>query len=266
MAKGSKAQRRAQSAAAERAAALRKEAERKERRKRSAMIAAVAVVVLVAVGGLAALVVSNRDAGGGAATAPAGAVAMTAGPEKADAGRYAVPWGRANAPVKVVVYEDFLCPFCRNFEEASSPVLTSYVENGDVEVQYRALNFLSRVGPYSELAANAYAVVLDADGPDVAKAFHDALFENQPSESGPFPDEENLVDLAVSAGATRDAVEKGIGDGEFEDWVADATKAAADEGVSGTPTVYVDGVKIEPSSEADLLAQLQAKIDSGLKG
>ncbi|QWC85917.1 DsbA family protein [Nocardioidaceae bacterium] len=267
MAKGSKSQRRAQSAAAERAAALRKEAERKERRKRSALIGAVAVVVLVLVGGVAALVISNQDGSAPAAgTAPAGAVATTGGPEDAQAGRLAVPWGEAAAPVEVVVYEDFLCPFCRNFEAASTPILSDYVADGDVEVQFRPLNFLSRAGEYSGLAANAYAVVLDAEGPEVAKEFHDQLFANQPSESGPFPDESDLVDLAVSAGADRDAVESGIEGGAFEDWVADGTEAAQDEGVSGTPTVYVDGEEIDAASEADLIAQLQQRIEAGLQG
>ena len=267
MAKGSKAQRRAQSQAAERAAALRREQERKERRRKSALTAAAALVVLAIVGGIAALIVANRDSSGGSsATAPAGAVAMTGGPSDAQPGRLAVPWGRANAPVKVVVYEDFLCPFCRNFETSSTPVLTDYVDNGDVEVQYRALNFLARAGEYSGIAANAYAVVLDAEGPDVAKEFHDLLFATQPSESGPFPNEADLVELAVQAGADRDAVEGGIEGGEFEDWVADATEAAQDEGVEGTPTVYVDGEKIDPSSEADLIQQLQDRIEAGLQG
>ena len=268
MAKGSKAQRRAQSQAAEKAAAMRREQERKERRRKSALTAAAAVVVLVLVGGVAALVVANRDSSGGGsdATAPAGAVSMSGGPADAQAGRFAVPWGQANAPVTVTVYEDFLCPFCRNFETASTPVLTDYVENGDVEVEYRPLNFLARAGEYSLLAGNAYAVVLDAEGPDVAKDFHDRLFATQPSESGPFPDESDLVDTAVAAGADRDTVEGGITGGDFEDWVEEGTAAASEEGVDGTPTVFVDGERIDPSSEADLIQQLQDKIEAGLQG
>ena len=65
------------------------------------------------------------------------------------------------------------------------------------EVVKRPLPFLAQRFDYSMEAANAFAVVLDESGPDVAKAFHDLLFDNQPSESGPFPDDDQLVDPEV---------------------------------------------------------------------
>ena len=83
--------------------------------------------------------------------------------------------------------------------------------------------------------------MLDASGPEVAKAFHDLLFDNQPSEEGPFPSADDLVDLAVEAGATEADVRPGIEDMAFEGWVDAADEAASKAGVNGTPTVLVDG-------------------------
>ena len=86
--------------------------------------------------------------------------------------------------MKVAVYEDFMCPFCGQFEAASRDALEKQVEAGKVQIQYHVLNFLddSSTTKYSTRAANALAVVLDTSGPEVAKKFHDLLFENQPAE------------------------------------------------------------------------------------
>ncbi len=265
MAKRSTSERRQQSAAAMRAAELRKAQEAKERRRRSIIITVVMVLVIGVIAGVAALVYANQDATGAAGARPAGAVATSSVPDSAG-GRYAVPWGEASAPVEVVVYEDFLCPFCAAFEASSKSVLQPYVADGDVQVQYRVLSFLSGLGPYSEMAANAHAVVLASQGQDAAKEFHDALYANQPGESGPFPTADDLVERAVAAGVPEDVAQQGIDEETYSTWVANGTEAAQKEGVEGTPTVVVDGEQIEPSSEQDLVAQLTAKIEAGLNG
>lgn len=153
--------------------------------------------------------------------------------------------GEADAPREVVVYEDFLCPFCGQLELTVRDQLDAAVEAGEVSVEYRPLGFLERISDYSPQSANAFAVVLDAAGPEVAIAFHDLLFDNQPSESGPFPDDDDLVELAVEAGATEADVRPGIEDMAFEGWVDAANDAASQAGVNSTPSVFVDGELVE---------------------
>ncbi|MBI4901136.1 MAG: thioredoxin domain-containing protein [Actinobacteria bacterium] len=153
--------------------------------------------------------------------------------------------GEDNAPKEVVVYEDFLCPFCGQLEATVGERLDAAVEAGEVRVEYRPLPFLERIDDYSPRSANAFAVVLDASGPEVAKTFHDLLFDNQPSEEGPFPSDDDLVDLAVEAGATEADVRSGIEDMAFEGWVDAAGEAASEAGIDSTPSVFVDGEKIE---------------------
>ena len=135
-------------------------------------------------------------------------------------------------------------------------LLEAAVEAGDVKVEYRPLPFLERISDYSPEAANAFAVVLEESGPEVAKAFHDLLFDNQPPESGPFPDEDDLVEWAVEAGAEEDAVRPGIEDMAFEGWVEAAGDAASKAGINSTPTVLVDGEKVEGETLQEIAAKM----------
>ena len=213
----------------------RKKAKRKEQLTRFGLIGAVLVLV---VGGW--LLITNLGSDK-PTTAPAGATSD-----------YGLVVGDADAPKSIVIYEDFLCPFCGQLEDTVGDRLDAAVEAGDVNVEYRPLAFLERISDYSPEAANAFAVVLDESGPEVAKEFHDVLYDNQPPESGPFPDKDQLVEWAVDAGADEEAVRPGIEDMAFEGWVEAASEAAADADVDATPTVLVDGEQVEGQSVADI--------------
>jgi protein-disulfide isomerase len=136
-----------------------------------------------------------------------------------------------------------------------------------VQVEYRVLSFLDRASDgaeYSTRAMNALGVVLDTAGPDVAKEFHDLLFENQPAEGTSGPTDDELIAYAVEAGASEDAVSGPIRDVKFEQWVLNATDASSQEGVSSTPTVMVDGEVVEFQAIDELLANTEAAIQEGL--
>jgi protein-disulfide isomerase len=223
----------------ERARALaeerRRAAKRKERLTRIGVLVGVLVVI---VGGY--FLISNLGSDK-PDTAPEGAT-----------GNYGVVFGEADAPKSIVVYEDFLCPFCGQLEATVRDQLDAAVEAGEVKVEYRPLPFLERISDYSPEAANAFAVVLNESGPEVAKAYHDLLFDNQPSEEGPFPSKDDLVDLAVEAGATEADVRPGIEDMAFEGWVEAAGEAASKAGINSTPSVFVDGTRVEAQTMAEI--------------
>ena len=213
----------------------RKAQKRKEQLTRFGLIA---VVFALVVGGYLFISSLGSDKPD---TAPAGA-----------SGDYGLVLGAADAPKEIVVYEDFLCPFCGQLETTVRDQLDAAVEAGEVSVEYRPLPFLERISDYSPESANAFAVVLDTSGPDVAKAFHDLLFDNQPSEEGPFPDSDDLVDMAVEAGATEGDVRPGIEDMAFEGWVDAAGDAASKAGINSTPSVFVNGEKVEAQTIAEM--------------
>jgi len=253
--KRSTATRRAEShAASARAAAIREEQERKERRRRSLVVSGVVVVVLAVVLAIGYAVQANRDDSSSSAAAPAGAVSGLA-----------VPAGKASAPVKVVVYEDFMCPFCGQFESAGRSGFGKDIAAGKVQFQYHVLNFLDRSSStdYSTRAANALGVVLDTSGQTVAKKFHDLLFENQPEEGGAGLSDTQLVDFAVQAGATKSAVQPGIDDLAHKGWVEKVTDQASKDDVTATPTVLVDGKPVTAKTIPDMVEEVRAAIAAG---
>ncbi|GAB3068644.1 DsbA family protein [Nocardioides zeae] len=264
---------------AEVAARAQREAQRKERLREWLIVGGVVVAVAVVIIGV--LVFTGGDDDGGA-EADAPGVGRSTDPSDApsdDAGSATAPgsgdsvnltgevtsdygfaFGDPGAEHRVVIYEDFLCPFCGALEAASSDQLTQLVDSGDIVVEYRVFDLLGRISDYSLRSANAMAVVMDAAGPDAAKTFHDLLYDQQPSESGPFPDDDWLVDQAVVAGADEDAVRPGIEDLAFEDWVEEAGTAAADNGVQGTPTVLVDGQQVGGASIDEITQNILAQV------
>lgn len=232
---------------AERAAAALIEQRRRERRRTTLMVGGVVLAMILLVGG-GFLVNRMRDTSNDVAAPAPGS------------GSYGVAIGDKTAPHTVVVYEDFLCPYCGQLERASHADLTRLADAGKVYVEYRPFDLLQT--DYSLASAAAFKVVLDASGPEVAKKFHDLLYAAQPDEAGPFPDNDWLVQKAVEAGATEGDVRPGIEDQSGASWVQDATKAARDAGVNGTPTVLLDGKVFTDFRTMD---QLAANLVAALK-
>jgi protein-disulfide isomerase len=224
---------------AERAAAALVEQRRRERRRTTLMVGGV-VLAMVLIIGAGFLLNRMRDTSTDVSAPAAGS------------GDYGVAVGDPAAPHTVIVYEDFLCPFCGEFEKASHEKLAELAGAGKVYVEYRPFDLLGT--DYSVASAAALKVVLDASGPDVAKKFHDLLYAAQPDEAGPYPDSDWLVQKAVDAGATESEVRPGIEDETGKSWVEDATKAAADAGVSSTPTILLDGTVYTDGRTMDQLA------------
>jgi protein-disulfide isomerase len=230
---------------AERAAAALKEKQRRERRRQILTVVGVLVALLVVVGGGFAINSMRDDTTATAAKIPppGSQFGLTIGPD--------------SAPHQVVVYEDFLCPFCGEFEKASHEQLAQLAADGKVQVEYRPFVLLNGAGPYSSRATMVWSLVLQQDGPDVAKKFHDLLYANQPSEEGPFPSQEDVVSLAGQAGADTTKLQSAIDAGDGIDWPVDATKSAQDLGVNSTPTITLDGKPYATgATPADLAANL----------
>jgi protein-disulfide isomerase len=241
--------------AAQRAAAIRKTQESKERRRRTLVVGAVLAVLLALVFGIGLGVVTNRDTTGRAATPPRGAVDS-----------YAVPAGTAGAPVSVTIYEDFMCPFCGDLESVSRTWIQQYVDQGKIRVKYHVVNILDgeSSNSYSTRAANALAAVLNSSGPTVAKKFHDLLYESQPKEGSAGLSDNQLVSFAVQAGAKQAVVARAVKAGTFDQWVRNGTNAFSKAGYNSTPTVLVDGKKLDFTTIEGLNSALQKDVDSKL--
>ncbi len=162
--------------------------------------------------------------------------------------------GPAEAPVTVVEYGDFECPYCGQAEPVVRELLAGH---GDVRYVWRHLP-LTDVHPHAQLAALAAEAAADQDA---FWAMHDLLLAHQ--EALRMVD---LVGYARELGLDVARFERHVMDGRGTAQVEADLESADLSGVSGTPTFFVNGRRhqgaydIATLSEAVRLAKTRAAI------
>ncbi|HWD74832.1 MAG TPA: thioredoxin domain-containing protein [Solirubrobacteraceae bacterium] len=152
------------------------------------------------------------------------------------------------APVVVDAFIDFLCPFCRMFEQQNGEALDALVDNGTITLVYHTLGFLDRLSTtrYSTRAAAASGCASDGGG---FREYLYTLYDNQPPEGTAGLSDEELIQLGLETG-----LDEGFGRcmlaGGYIEWVDYVTARALGRGVNGTPSVYVNGVGVPASARA----------------
>jgi protein-disulfide isomerase len=229
-----------------RAAAVVAERKAAERRRRTRLVAGAAglVVALLVVVGVA--VQSSRTGSEQVGSSPPSATADGA-----------FVFGAAEAPVTVTVYSDFLCPACKGFEEASGPTLDELVEAGTVRLEYHPISILDRASStqYSTRAAAASACAAEAGE---FRPFASALLAQQPGEGGDGLPDARLVEIGRSVGIEGDEFGTCVDDRRYRGWVTRSTETASRSGVTGTPTVLVDGEQLGSWDAGSLRAAVEA--------
>lgn len=283
--KPSKAERTA--AAREQARALR-EAQKKKEQRNKLLVRWGVVVAVVAVLVIVALIVINSTRGGN------GTEAQT-GPAPANANQYGgitltsttsleatepfevdvaslpevpteavenppvppgiVPAAAPGDPIPVVVYADVNCVHCADFDETYKAQLATWLDAGDITLEYRTVAFLDRGSPtnYSSRGANAAACVADTN-PESYWGFLSAIYGNY--DNGELKNAE-LADLAESVGAS--AAADCIQNDGFRAFVNYTDRLARVDNVGGTPTVYVNGAEV---SVTDFTSAVQTAVDA----
>ncbi len=123
-------------------------------KRRNVMIAGLAAVVVI-VAAVLILVSSGDNANENAAPA---ANAPLRGVKETNAMLKGIPQdgnalGKKNAPVTMIEYADYQCPFCRDYALETMPILINdYVRSGKLRLEFEPLTF---IGPDSETAARA---------------------------------------------------------------------------------------------------------------
>jgi protein-disulfide isomerase len=164
--------------------------------------------------------------------------------------------GRPDAPVVIVEWADFQCPYCGAFATKTEPALVErYVKAGQARLEWRDFAFL---GPESTRAAVAARA---AARQGRFWAYHDALYANQMPENSGALTAGYLTALAGRLGLDQARFRADLGDPALARQVhadqADGTR----RGVTGTPTFFING---ELVSGAQPLAEFQKVIDSAL--
>ena len=155
---------------------------------------------------------------------------------------YVLSIGSATASVTVDIYQDFMCPYCGQFDRAQASDLAALVNAGTVKVDFHIMAFLddsSNGTKYSTRAANAFVAVAQRE-PSKALAFNNALYQNQPAEGSNGLTDAEIADRARQVGVS-DSLASTFASMQNADFVSKSNQAALAAGVTSTPTVKING-------------------------
>ncbi|GIH68289.1 DsbA family protein [Sphaerimonospora thailandensis] len=242
-------------AARARIAAQREAYRKQERRRRLTMVVTVGVVAVVAVGiGWWSIAQSKSEEVAGNLS-PIGL--------QSD-GTVVMAKPGVTSPV-VDVYEDFQCPACRQMEETSGPTLKNLATEGKAKVVYHMITIFGQEPAKSNSLRASSAARCIPDG-DKWLAFHEKLYENQPSETATGFTLDQLVKWGKEVGVT---------DSGFESCVREQRNVAAhqefsnkilgEKKIQGTPTVMVNGKPLD-SNTSFVPSALRDAIVNAAKG
>lgn len=150
--------------------------------------------------------------------------------------------GNPKAPLQIVTFSDFQCPFCQVAALELKEMLKPY---GDKVVFYYMNNPLDQsCNPYIHFAMHPFACMaakaaLCAQSKNKFWTMHDLLFENQKSLSA-----NKIKELAKKSGLTSSEINQCLDSIELDKKIKDTIELGKTVGVSGTPTVFVNGRKL----------------------
>lgn len=223
---------------------------------------------------------SNDDAAGAiaegkpvaAVPAPAGQAWSDVVAEVADGG---MRIGNPDAPIKLLEYGSLSCPACARFaQEGFEPLRTKYIDTGKVSLEYRSfaihpqdvpLTMMVRCAPkeaFFGLVEQIYANfdAMNAPFADQARlAQMQAAMEMAPEKRWPvFADTAGFTDFFAQRGVSRDQAHVCLTDLAKAKQIADWSQDYGDkQGISGTPTLLINGRKVDGNSWAVIEPLLQ---------
>jgi protein-disulfide isomerase len=158
--------------------------------------------------------------------------------------------GPENAPITIVEFSDFQCPFCLKAYPAVRAVLAKYGDK--IRFSYRDFPLRQIHGQAQEAAEAGHCAA------DQGKfwQFHDYVFEN-PSDLS----REKLIASAEKAALDAAALELCIESGKHRPDVERDYQEGLQAGISGTPAFYINGIFLNGSQPASAFEQI---IDSEL--
>lgn len=170
--------------------------------------------------------------------------------------------GNVNAPITLVEYSDFECPFCASFHPTTQQILDEYGDQVRLVYRHYPLSF----HPNAQKAAEASECVTEQKGNDGFWTYADAVFAEQDKQGGKLSADSILV-AARAAGVNESQFQTCLDSDKYAEKVLDDQDNGSAAGITGTPGTMLltaDG-EGELISGALPFAQVKTIIDSYLE-
>jgi protein-disulfide isomerase len=148
--------------------------------------------------------------------------------------------GPATAPVTIVKFEDFHCPFCKRAQPTLTEILSRYGDK--VKLVHRDFP-IDRLHPE---ASKAHEAARCANDQGKFWAYHDVLYANAPKGSP-----EHLKAYAEEVGLDGAAFEHCLNSGKYQAAVQQDVEGGTRAGVTGTPAFFINGQLISGAQPVD---------------
>lgn len=166
--------------------------------------------------------------------------------------------GDPNAPVTMIEFGDFQCPFCGRFFAQTEPQIDeAYIQSGKVRFGYFNFAFL---GQESNWAAEAAECASDQNK---FWEYHDTLYSSQSGENQGAFNKDNLKKFAENLGLEMSAFNKCLDSGKYAQLVLDDSNTSSSIGVRSTPTFFINSLTLVGAQPLSAFTQL---IDKELAG
>lgn len=175
--------------------------------------------------------------------------------------------GQPDAPVRVDVWEDFQCPACAEYSETiETRLIADYVETGQVLYTYHFFPFLDGADYPAQDGSGRLHYISSQDGPGESDQasnaamcaaeqgrfwdYHDMLYRNWNGENrGAFADA-RLILFAENIGLDMNAFRQCFAENRYQDFIQADFVAGIERSIPGTPTVFVNDVRVVTSYDA----------------
>lgn len=164
--------------------------------------------------------------------------------------------GKADAPITIVEYSDFECPFCSRGYNTIKEVKKAYGDKVRIVFKHLPLDFHPKALP-----AAKYFEAVARQGADKAYKYHDFIFEDQNSLRA--KGEAFMNEAAKKAGADMAKLKKDLADPKLMDRINADTEEAKKFGINGTPGFIINGVSLRGAYP---FSEFQKIIDRHLGG
>ena len=166
-------------------------------------------------------------------------------------------WGDPNAPVVLVEYSDFQCPFCLRHFTDTKPQLQSYIDAGQVYYVFKDFP-LPSIHPQAQKAHESARCARELGGDEGFWTMHDLLFTNQQQWAGNSDPVALFKTLATEAGLPQAEFAECVDSGRQAAAVAADLAEGQQLGIRGTPAFFING---QPLIGAQPFAVFQRMID-----